>query len=255
MNDNLKQKTITKVKEYIPEYKAFMGINYFPKFDIIPFSNKQNMHVNFEKSIPELFINETYTSILKSKSKPGIFHEFTHILDNKTLLPDLENKEKEPLIKTYSEYHAVQVQMKASLKFYNYQTEYYFSKDTKVNDWFDNKTVKEDVIYKTNDFVKTIQTLISRENCTYGILLHSIYYLSKIDFWNTYCKDDLSQYIAYDFLEILYKNVFKSYQFLLQNCNCSIKDFERIYNAQTLMMKDFIRRNPINDILNYKYKY
>lgn len=255
MNKNLKQKTILKVKEYVSEYMSFMNITNFPEFDIVPYSNNQGMHVNFENNIPELFIDERYTSILKAKSKPGIFHEFTHILDNKILLSDLDKKEKKPLIKTYTEYHAVQVQMKTSLKFYNYQTEYYFSKDTKVHDWFDNKTVKEDVIYKTNDFIKTIQTLIKCDNHTYEILLHSIYYLSKIDFWNTYCKDDLSKYIAYDFLEILYKNVFESYQFLLQNCDCNIKDFERIYNAQSLMMKDFIRRNPIDDILNYKYKY
>ncbi len=255
MNKNLKQKTIKKVKEYVLEYKTFMNIKEFPEFNIIPFSDNQNMHVSFENNIPELFINETYISVLKTKSKCGIFHELTHILDNKNLLPCLDKKEKEPLIKSYSEYHATQVQMKTSLKFYNYQTNYYFTKDTKVNDWFDNKTVKEDVIYKTRDFVKTIQVLILQNNNAYNIWLHSIYYLSQIDFWNTYCKDNLSQYIAYDFLDILFKNVFKSYIFLLKNCNCNIKDFERIYKAQNLMMKEFFNRNPIKNIIDYKYNF
>ena len=182
---------ITEIKYYQKEYEKFMKIEYMPEFKIQTYKSQNcNLNVTFYEDVPIINIPYNYIKLLKSNSKPAIFHECTHILDNHNLLQNMNPEEKEILLKWYTEYHATEVQMKAALRFEYFNSSYMFSKSSLVHDWFKNKTVEEDVLFKTNDYKTTIRSLIKSKDI-YGIILHTIYYISQLNFWRQYCKDDV----------------------------------------------------------------
>ncbi|MBC5688226.1 hypothetical protein H8S37_04690 [Mediterraneibacter sp. NSJ-55] len=191
------------INSYKEEYKKFMLISTFPDFNIvIDDTLGANLKTTFDKGIPTFLLSSTYIPELKSNARPGVYHELTHILHDSTILTGLNKQQREPYIKWYTEYYATQVQMKAALGFNNYYENYKFQLSTKVNDWIYKKNVAEDIAYKTLDYKSTIQSFIKNKDI-YHIILHSIYYLSQINFWNKYCKEDVSKLIDYEFISLL----------------------------------------------------
>lgn len=190
-----KQNFITRTKKYvnncIPEYLKFMNIDKMPDFDIDAFKNKSpDLHVSHDSKIPIMHIPEMYTTMLKENAKPGIYHELTHIIDHATILTNMSIEQQNKYLRWYTEYHATQVQMKKSLRFNSYYDDYRFKTTTFVHDWLDNKTVKEDIKFKTDEYIDKMKELYQSKN-KYRIMLHSIYYLSQIHFWRDYCSENV----------------------------------------------------------------
>lgn len=210
--------SVVEIKHYKKEFEKFMKIDNMPDFKIkVYYSTGCNLSVSFSEDIPTLNIPHEYMKKLKSNAKPGLFHEFTHILDNRILLSDIIADDKEQLLKWYTEYHATEIQMKAALRFDFFDSEYEFKKSTLVYDWFKQKTVEEDILRNANEYKITVQSC--KENGKiYDVILHSIYYISKINFWNKYCKDDISNIIDKEIIiNILGKDNFNNLNYLLQN--------------------------------------
>lgn len=253
---NLDKKTKKKIKEFIPDYLKFMKIKSLPDFDIKTLSgNAGTLRVDFETDKPVLYIQDTYTSILKSNSKAGIFHEFTHILDHFLLLPELTKEEREPLIKMYCEYHAMEVQMKQSLHFNTYYDTYNFQFSTRVHDWFDNKTVKEDIVYKTKDYLATLKSLAKeqKDGYLYDLLLHSIYYIGQSDFWIKYCKDNVESYIINSIFPQMFGEYYNLYHSYLKSPQNTEAYFKILHLYQSNMIKYYLLNNGNNFVQSIKY--
>ena len=92
-------------------YKEFMYITSFPDFDIeFVVNSKINMEVINNKKPMLLLVN--WTSILNKDFDyvSTLFHEFTHMHDNSTLLLDKEEKYRKSALNLYTEYHASYVE-------------------------------------------------------------------------------------------------------------------------------------------------
>ena len=249
MNKKIENKTI----ELKNKYCKFLDIDYFPEFKINTFDSKdsRSAFITYSKDdVPILNIKDNYISSLKDNATPIIFHEFTHIFDDYILLPELSFKEKSSLISIYSEYHAIQVQMKSSLHYAKYDSDYKFRFETKVHDWFDNKNVKEDIEFKTKDFISTIKYIFDQKETgyTYALVLHCIYYQSMCDFWKNNCKDDVTNLIKEDIPIKLFGSEFDLlHHFIINIDKTDKKYFMVLLQSQYKMIEYFTEHeNNIN---------
>lgn len=234
-----------KLSELNVKYCDFINIEKLPNYKINIFKNNNTTHtyVDFRENEPVLNIHRDYFPLLKSNAAPIIFHEFTHILDNSKLLPELATDKRHILTCMYSEYHAVQVQMKNSLHFETFDADYKFKLETKVHDWFDNKNVKEDIVYKTNDFIATIKSIINNKNelYTYNLVLHCVYYQSMCDFWKEYCQTDITNMLKdNDIFKILFGTEYEMFHHMLKNIKeRDMNYFNLLYSSQIKMVEYF----------------
>lgn len=100
-----------KIRKVVKLYKEFMRITSFPDFDIkFVVNSKIHMEVINDKKTMVLSVN--WTSILNKDFDyiSTLFHEFTHMHDNSTLLLDKEEKYRKSALKLYTEYHASYIQ-------------------------------------------------------------------------------------------------------------------------------------------------
>lgn len=233
-----------KLSELNVKYCNFMNIEKLPDYETNVFKNNNSTHtyVEFGENKPILNIHSDYFPLLKSNATPVIFHELTHILDNSILLPELAIDKRHILTSMYSEYHAVQVQMKSSLHFETFDTDYKFKLETKVHDWFDNKNVKEDIVYKTNDFIATIRSILNnkREIYTYYLVLHCVYYQSMCDFWKNYCQSDITNMLKDNVFKTFFGTEYEIFHHMLKNIkDRDVNYFNLLYSSQIKMVEYF----------------
>lgn len=239
-----KQNYIIRTKQYvdncIPEYLKFMNIDTMPDFDVDVLKNKSpDLHTSHKSKVPVIQIPEMYTTLLKENAKPGIYHEFTHIVDHASILINMPIEQQNKYLRWYTEYHATQVQMKKSLRFNSYYDEYHFKTTTTVHDWLDNKTVKEDIKFKTDEYVDKIKELYRSKN-SYRIMLHSIYYLSQIQFWRAYCSESIENLIDWRLISAILGH--KEIEVLL----------EQLRNPNVSDVRYFIKLKNIMDDISVK---
>lgn len=249
-------KDITKktVMELRKPYCKFMEIDNIPFFDVKTFKNNNSAQafVSYSKdNAPILNLKYDFIPMLKDNAIPVIYHELTHIFDNDTLLPELDLKTKIPFIKMYSEYHAIQVQMKSAVHFEKYSDNKKITLDDKTYDWFKNKTVQEDIIFKTRDFVATVKDILNKKQTGYifDLLLHCTYYLSMCNFWENNCKNDIFGLTRMDIPETLFGSEFSMYSHMLSKIeDRNDKYFKLLYLSQQQMAKYFgLNENDITE--------
>ena len=235
-------------------YCEFMVIDSIPFFDVRTFKNNSSVQafVNYSKdNTPILNLKYDFIPMLKDNATPVVYHEFTHILDNDILLPKLDLKSKTPFIKMYSEYHAIQVQMKSAVHFAKYNDNQKITLDDKTYDWFKNKTVQEDIIFKTKDCIATIQDILNKKQDGYvfNLLLHCTYYLSMYDFWKNNCKNDIFGLTRMDIPETLSGSEFNMYSHILSKIEDRNNEyFKLLYFSQQQMAKYFgLNENNITE--------
>lgn len=147
--------------------------------------------------------------------------------------------------------------MKQSLHFNTYYDDYKFQISTKVHDWFNDKTVKEDIIYKTKDFLETIKYIASKQYKVYlfDLLLHSVYYMSKCDFWKLYCKNDIDDYILDDIFEHIFGTEILIYRKYLQAPQYTETYFKILYHLQESMIRYCVDNNSSKYIKDIQYNF
>lgn len=226
-------------------YCKFVNINNMPSFKIKTFNNKSSATSFISRSkngIQILNIQDNYVPILKNNAIPVIYHEFTHIVDNEMLLPELDYKTKEPYIKMYSEYHAIQVQMRTSLHFESYNELKKISLEDETFDWFKPRNVQQDIDFKTNDFISTINHILDKKqnNYVYYLMLHCVYYQSMCDFWKDYCSDNIINLLREDVFKTLFGSEFDMFHHSLYKIDDkSYKYFKLLYLSQRKMIQYF----------------
>ena len=247
-----------KMKQIKNEYCNFMSIKTLDEFKLEFFNDNDGVmsYVNYQSNNITLFIREDLFKILKSNAEPIIYHELTHIYHTSYLLPSKSREEKNSLIRMYSEYYAVQAQMKKSLHYYKYDSIYYFNLKTKTHDWFKDRNVLDDIKYKTNDYIQKILNLLNRKpsQYVYYILLHTIYYISMCDFWNVYCKEDIDSFIVKDIPTLLFGNELELFHYFLTNkFENNEKYFNVLLDSQYKMVQYFgINEDKIIDQMRQK---
>ena len=123
-------KNILKIYGLTGAYCKFMGITKMPKFKVKTFKGgNASAYISYQNNSQIFNIEENYINVLKQNALPLIYHEFTHIVDNESFLPEVSAKTKIPFIKMLSEYRAIQVQMKISMNFETYNEDKKFSFD------------------------------------------------------------------------------------------------------------------------------
>ena len=236
-------KNILKIYGLTGAYCKFMGITKMPKFKVKTFKGgNASAYISYQNNSQIFNIEENYINVLKQNALPLIYHEFTHIVDNESFLPEVSAKTKIPFIKMLSEYRAIQVQMKISMNFEIYNEDKKFSFDDKTHDWFEEKTVKEDIVYKTEDFVATKKNLLSKKenNYTYFLVLHCVYYQSMCDFWKEYCINEVQHLLKEDIINTLFGLEFDIFHHMLSKIdNKDINYFKLLLSSQNKMVGYF----------------
>lgn len=178
----VKLSLLQKIKPIYSEYKNFIGNQKLPDFEIVPFSrlktnNSTEASITFKDKKYILNIEQHVFTIKPKTTKSVLFHEFTHILDETTLLQQLRYEDRKTLLHAYTEYHATQIEMMCACNFKN------------IND--NRRLIDTDIIYDGNvpqniadylkfeeiDYLSTVKRYILQNN-PHGdlmILIHSIY--------------------------------------------------------------------------------
>lgn len=165
------------VRLCVDDFKAFVGINEFPKFKVIPkeLTLDKAMHQGFDAPASAFYdvSNGLHSLEIWSKlslpqmnAKYLVFHELTHIWDAE--LYSQKNKIKHVSNKGFTEFHAAQIDFMQVLGAENINTPISFDMDKKVETFSGTKTAKvyldearklaTDLIRRT-DFPANIETL------------------------------------------------------------------------------------------------
>lgn len=190
----------SKIAPFYEEYKDFMLFYNLPKFEVKPYNGTEKKSattsISYSKNKFVLSIEQHQFTLARGTIKSLLFHEFTHIYDYTTILPDLSYSERNELLHAYTEYHATQVEMMCACDF------------KKVNDIkrIDNEqiiyngncpmNIIDYLIFEKQDYLETVKELVTQK-CTIHdeimVIVHSIYYQSKMDFFNKYCSFNISE--------------------------------------------------------------
>lgn len=238
----LDMQTKTQLKKWYDEFHIFMQIpNKLPDFNVNIFDStnlKQKISVFFSMTLPRtkvdkpMFNIERHALLVEQENmKSTVFHEFTHIYDNKMLIQDFDDDKRPMLLSLYTEYHAVQNQMKAAMGFNLFSDNNYFNENTPVLIGVkrDTKTVRAYLDFMTKDYINTLNNFYagSKNNTKMDILRFGIYYISICDFFERYCSDSIAAYIDKAYFDNRFGNQFKSLCDEIRTTNLSLNSFVR----------------------------
>lgn len=185
------------VKQYEEEYKAFMGINDFPRYKLELFKlDLDNIDESgYGAPAQSKYRFDTGEHILRvctdlELMKYVAFHEFTHILDSEMYVKG--NVNAYAYLTGYTEYHASQVELMLLLGAKSVDEDFAFSVDEKIETITGEKSVRDFLyerhqlvveMFEREDFPANFETLSSTLGALYNYFgLRSICKLYDDDF-------------------------------------------------------------------------
>lgn len=249
-----KEYTIKKFNTWYEEYKIFMNRADLPKIKIIPFSSTDSVmatcvHPENKNETHIINVNQLLCFSHMKNAKSIAYHEFTHILDECTIMPVLPHSEKNAYVVLYSEYHASFVQMCCALEFEKISTIKQISLIENVYDELNTMSVKEYLLYFAKEVPKTIDYYLNFNDVKHMHLavLHMIYYFAKVDFFEKYCKNNIEEYINLIYFENIFGDKAILFHNLLKECDST--------NIEQLVKINMLYLNMCDEYLtNHKSK-
>lgn len=164
-----------KLAFYEEEYKKFMGINQFPKYELqfkeisLNIADKYGFDsVAFATYQTQTNKNMLVVSTNLKLTKHVIFHEFTHIYDSYRYVKG--DKARYAGLSGFTEYHASQVELMQLLNVENIDDSFIFSMDSIINTISGKKSVQQYIderqqhaidLFERKDFPVNLETLKS----------------------------------------------------------------------------------------------
>lgn len=242
-SEDLQKKTRKIFKEWYEEYKRFIGEANLPKYDLKFYYNTEHCRSSCDhpndpiNEIHIITINELLLPTHGENAKAIAFHEFTHIFDSVQFYqffrhPDIKNYNL-----AYTEFHAVQVQLKCAFGFeQEYDNKQIISTDL-VRDGEKTKDVNTYIQYIKINLVKTINYLYGT-TCDIPIdvrfvevIRHSIYYCAIAEFFNCYMLEKVDFDCTDNFLKIVLGNRIECLFAKLKNFNIyDLKDYKYTFD-------------------------
>lgn len=167
-----------------------------------------------------------------------MFHEFTHILDYINAPQKLSFDENRRILHAYTEYHAVQIEMKCACSFNNSEEvkniDKNIDKNVIVYNGFEPQNIIDYLRNYEKDYIETIKDTMQDLDAQSLISFwrHSIYYQSKIDFFDKYCDFDIKQIID---VNIVYQICGDYFQKLILSLNNDKLSYENLLKQDELL--------------------
>lgn len=245
-NIDVAKSALTKqIEKYVPEYMEFIGTNSFPEYkvEVIPKNNNPKhaiAYVDCNNNGNILYIGQYLLDEYNNTNKSIIFHELNHIYNQNNLFQDVEFEKRKKLINAYDEYNSTIVQMKVALNFQHKNDEKSLSFSDKVYDGKEIKTIIEYIKSTTKNSINTCNDRLQTNHIPSAIL-HTIYYFAKIDFFETYCSESISDFIDYKFFYDTFGINTSIFHNMLKSAKCNdIDDIEFISKLQEGLGKEYL---------------
>lgn len=237
--------TTKQLKKWYQEYQCFMDEENLPDFfvklnDDYASSTEASIFPPINKN--DSFIFKIKKSLIKIKgdnAKATAFHEFTHIFDDCMLLQECDIRTRVILTKLYSEYHAIQIQLMCACQFDKNGQHKPLSASDIVRDNIYSRPINDYLEFITADYKATIadRTKSSHIDC-FDILLHTIYYMSSIEFFKNYCIFNIHSYIDENYcMELCGKELIELIS-QYKNTDFTLSSFEIMNELDVLIAKN-----------------
>lgn len=258
MNPAQYQLSITqKVYKYLNEYKTFVDNENIPrpKVELSKYLSGDEAQITYKKPNYILKLLDKLFEVKSKTIKSTLFHEFTHILDYIEAPHNLSFDERRRILHAYTEYHAVQIEMKCACGFNKNNENKQLDRNIIVYDGFEPQNIIDYLKNYEIDYIETVKSAIQDLDAQSLVSFweHSIYYQSKIDFFNKFCDFDIKQIIDVD---IVYQICGNYFQKLILSINSDKLSYENLLNQEELLnntVKDaIIKHDNILKFCDYK---
>lgn len=222
-----------KIRKVVDPYKEFMHIADFPNFEIkFVINPKIKMKVLNDKKPMVLLVDLIHLLNKESDYISTLFHEFTHMYDNSTLLLDKEEKYRKSALNLYTEYHASYIQALYLLGVSDISNANKF--EVNLNKLFEKmKNQIEEIELRAKIYSE--DNLIEKFN---DVIKCYMYYYGSLVAYNEY-SDERKEIQSFDFvLDTTLREFFKALEFNIVTDNL----FEVSHKMQTLADKTVVQR-------------
>ncbi len=225
-----------KVYKFLEEYKLFIGNSNIPRpiVELSKYLSGNEAQITYKKPNYILKLLDKLFEAKPKTIKSTMYHEFTHILDYINAPQSLSFDEKRRILHAYSEYHAVHMEMKCACGFDNCDEVKKLDKNIIVYNGFEPLNIIEYLKNYEKDFIETIKICIQDLDAQSLVSFwqHSIYYQSKIDFFDKYCDFDIKQIIDVNIVHQLCGDYFQK---LILSINYDKFSYENLLKQEELL--------------------
>ena len=204
--------------KYFDDFKKFMKvpdlqcppINLVDKFDDLTCAHVKN---------GVLEVSKLYFIVLKQGAVPVLYHEFTHVYDDRVIKPtnDLEMFG----LLAYTEFHATVVQSMAASGYTSYYKDKKISSKSKFVDMVDNCTIDGYFTKLNNVNQKLSIDTINIKSSFKSVYYQMLYYFGRMYFAQKYVIDKVPMSLDV-FLSIFGENIIALKDLLFRNDNSNL---------------------------------
>jgi len=228
------------IQEYYVQYKKFIARSDMPEIRV-------HVQQTDNKTIfASMLCNDgKYTLSIPAQSlevkepclKSGLFHEFTHTLDDFVYSSIGNQKDRDILLKTYTEYHATMVELMAAAGFKNEkEAGVRLGEMHEINGPYLIAGLKDYLESHTESARKKVKMCIAQGNIT-TIFLESWYYAGRASFANEYADFDLSDLIDLSIFSDPLGEGFLNAVELISNGPSTKEHFQELFELQHNMIE------------------